>query len=407
MDIDKIRQDFPILQRKINGKPLIYFDNGATSQKPIQVIDAISNYYKNNNANVHRGVHKLSEEATQLYDEARTKVRAFINASNEKEIIYVRNATEAINLVMYSWGKRNIKAGDKIVLSAMEHHSNFVPWQQLAKEKNARLEFLEVNNEGEIEESELDKINGAKIVAIIHVSNVLGTVVDVKSISKIAYAAGALCVIDGSQSVPHMPVDVRSINCDFLVFTGHKMLGPTGIGVLYGKEKILQELDPFLFGGDMILEVHRDKTKWNELPYKFEAGTPNIAGAIGLGAAVDYLKKIGMDNIRKHEKEITKYALDEMIRVKDIRILGTKDPTKRNGLISFNLRKIHPHDAAALLGEDGIAVRSGHHCAMPLHETLHEEASIRTSFYLYNKIEEVDTFIKSLNKIATLFLADY
>jgi cysteine desulfurase/selenocysteine lyase len=403
MNVDKIREDFPILKRLINGKKLIYFDNAATSQKPIQVIDAISDYYKNHNANVHRGVHKLSEEATQLYEEARTKIKNFINASTEKEIIYVRNASEAINLVMYAWGKKNINKGDKIVVSIMEHHSNFVPWQQLAKEKNAKLEFLFVNEEGEIEEKELEKIHGAKLVAITHVSNVLGSIVDVKTITKIAHGEDALCLVDGSQSVPHMPLDVRSIGCDFLAFTGHKMLGPTGIGVLYGKEEILNDMEPFMFGGDMIFEVHKESTRWNELPYKFEAGTPNIAGAIGLGAAVDYLKKIGMHYIRKHEKELTEYAIKKMSEVKGIRVLGTKNAEKRGGVIAFNIDKIHPHDVAALLGEDGIAIRSGHHCAMPLHEELKESASARASFYLYNTKEEIDVFVESLKKVSMLF----
>lgn len=398
MNIDKIRDDFPILKRQINGKTLIYLDNAATSQKPIHVINAISNYYLNHNANVHRGVHELSEEATHMYDEARIKLKNFINARSEKEIIYVKNASEAINLVMYSWGKKNIRQGDKLVVSIMEHHSNFVPWQQLAKEKNAKLEFLEVDEEGEIQEKELEKIEGAKFVAITHVSNVLGTIVDVNKIIKRAREEQAICLVDASQSIPHMEVDVRKMSADFIAFTGHKMLGPTGIGVLYGKEELLGEMDPFMFGGEMISEVHKDQSSWNELPYKFEAGTPNIAGAIGLGAAVDYLKKIGMNNIRKHEVELTEYALERIKEVEGIRLLGPKTAEKRGGLIAFNVGEIHPHDLATLLNEDGIAIRSGHHCAMHLHETIHETASARASFYLYNKKQEIDEFVDCLKK---------
>ena len=398
MDVEKIRKDFPILERMVNGKKIAYLDNGATSQKPREVIDAIVRYYSEYNANVHRGVHKLSEESTVAYEDARRKIAEFINA-REEEIIFVKNASEALNLVMYSYGMANVNAGDRVSISIMEHHSNFVPWQVLARRKRAKLEILDVGKEGEL--VGLEKASGSKIVSISHASNVLGTINDAEKICRVAHEGGGVAVIDASQSVPHMPIDVKKMDCDFLAFTGHKMLGPTGIGVLYGKKELLEKMEPFLYGGDMIIEVKKESSKWNALPYKFEAGTPNIEGAIGLGVAVDYLNKVGMEEIRKHEIELLSYAIGKL--KDEVTIYGPLDARKRTGLITFNVAGVHAHDVATILDEDGVEIRSGHHCAQPLHDRLGLESSARASFYLYNTKGEVDRLVDGIKKVKRVF----
>jgi len=405
INVSRIREDFPILQRQVNGKPLIYFDNAATSQKPRQVIEALDKYYREYNANIHRGIHKLAEEATLAHEEAREKVAKFINAGRTEEIIFTRNATEAINLVAYAWGRANIKQGDKIVLTIMEHHSNIVPWQELAKEKGATIEFIRIDDEGLLRQDEIHELidERTKIVCVAHASNVLGTINPVKDIIRAAHRFGAFVLVDAAQSVPHMPIDTRDMDCDFLAFSGHKMLGPTGIGVLYGKSKHLDSMPPFLFGGEMIKEVHTTGATWKELPYKFEAGTPNVAGAIGLGATIDYLRKIGMKNVHDHEKEITGYALRRMSELKELTVYGPRDVSKRVGVVSFNLGDIHAHDLASIMDEEGIAIRSGHHCAQPLMEFLQIPAASRASFYIYNTNQEVDVFIDALEKARKLF----
>jgi cysteine desulfurase/selenocysteine lyase len=432
LDIQKIRSDFPILLRKIHampdgrqGKQLVYFDNAATSQKPKQVIESISNYYMQSNANVHRGVHKLSEEATNAYEEARKKVANFVSAGDSRQIVFTRNATEAINLVAYSWGRANIKKGDEIVLTQMEHHSNLVPWQILAKEVGAKLKFIPIDHEGKLQipngRLQTFLTPKTKLVAITHASNVLGTINLVKQIiENIRGVSSAKILIDGAQAVPHMPVSIQSIKPDFYCFTGHKMLGPTGIGVMYAKKEILEKMEPFLGGGDMILEVGWQKSSWNYIPWKFEAGTPNIAGVIGLGAAVEYLSGLGMKNIRDHEKELTKYALNKLLEVKNLKIYGLTDPEKRSGppatarhertgVISFNIvdKKssvaIHPHDLASILDSQGFATRSGHHCAQPLMGVLGVPATARVSFYIYNTKEEIDLLIPAIEKAKKIF----
>ena len=401
----RIREDFPILKQQVNDKPLIYFDNAATSQKPNSVIDAISNYYRHYNANIHRGIHKLAEEATVAHEEAREKVAKFINAKQTGEIIFTRNATEALNLVAHSWGRANVGKGDKIVLTILEHHSNLVPWQLIAKEKGATVEYVEIDENGELRPDEVHELidDSTKIVCVAHASNVLGTINPVKDIGRAAHRAGALFLVDAAQSVPHMPVNVRDIDCDFAAFSGHKMMGPTGIGVLYGKAELLEGMPPFLSGGEMIKEVHTTGTTWKDLPYKFEAGTPNIAGAIGLGAAVDYLQGIGMENVLDHEKDITRYALGRMKEIEGLVIYGPMDVDHRVGVISFNLGDIHAHDLASILDEDGIAIRSGHQCAQPLMEFLRIPATSRASFYIYNTKQEVDVLVEALEKARKIF----
>lgn len=405
IDISKVREDFPILKRQVNGKQLVYFDNAATSQKPKAVIEAIDDYYLHYNANIHRGIHKLAEEATLAHEEAREKVARFINARHTEEVVFVRNTTEAINLVAYTWGRANIAKGDKIVLTIMEHHSNIVPWQLLAREKNAEIEFIKIDENGLLRQ---DEINGliderTKLVGVTHASNVLGTINQVKEIVKIAHKFGAQVLVDAAQSVPHMRVDVRDIDSDFLAFSAHKMLGPTGIGVLHGKKESLENMPPFLGGGEMIREVHTTGSSWKELPYKYEAGTPNIAGAVGFKAAIEYLNKIGMQNVRDHERGITSYALSKMSDVRDLTVYGPKSADERVGVVSFNLGDIHAHDLASILDEEGVAVRSGHHCAQPLMEYLDVPATARASFYVYNTKEEVDVLINALEKARKLF----
>ncbi len=401
----RIRGDFPILRRQVNDKPLVYFDNAATSQKPNSVIDAIDQYYRNYNANIHRGIHKLAEQATLAHEEAREKVAKFINTKRTSEIVFTRNATESLNLVAYSWGRVNVGKGDKIVLTIMEHHSNIVPWQLLAQEKGAKVEFIKIDENGELREDEVHELidDSTKIVCVAHASNVLGTINPVKDIARLAHRYGALFLVDAAQSVPHMPVDVQDIDCDFAAFSGHKMLGPMGIGVLYGKAERLEGMPPFLVGGEMIREVHTTGATWKDLPYKFEAGTPNVSGAIGLGAAVDYLQNIGMRNVHDHEKEIGGYALARMKEVEGLEIYGPMNVDHRVGVISFNLGDIHAHDLASILDEDGIAIRSGHQCAQPLMEFLQVPATSRASFYIYNTKAEVDVFIEALEKARKIF----
>ena len=389
MDTEKIRKDFPILNVKVHGKPLIYLDNAATSQKPKSVIESVKNYYENYNANIHRSIHKLGEEATAAYEEAHKKVADFINADFE-EIVFTKNTTESINLLAYSL-TNNLNPNDEIVISQMEHHSNFVPWQQLALKRGLKLKFIKINKEGLLDEESIKEniTKKTKIVSLVHVSNVLGTINDVKEIGKITHENNALFVVDGAQSVPHMPVDVKNLDCDFLAFSGHKMLGPTGIGILYGKKELLEKMQPFLYGGEMIKEVRFENTRFNDLPWKFEAGTMNIAEAIGLSSAIDYLNKTGMENIARHGKELVKYAYEKLNEMKEIEIYGPS-AEKRSGLVAFNVKGVHAHDTAQILDGEGIAIRAGHHCAMPLHSILRIAASARASFYLYNTKEEID-----------------
>ncbi len=404
---ENIRKDFPILKRTVReNKALVYLDNASTTQKPNQVIDAINDFYRNHNANIHRAVYALAEEATELYEQTRDKVADFINIKNKKEIIFVRGTTEAINLVAYAWGRDHLKEGDIIVTTEYEHHSNIVPWQLLTKEKGAKLEYIGMDDDGELILDDLDKYlatGKVKLVTFSLVSNVLGTISDAEKIISKCKAAGVLTLIDGAQAVPHMKVDVEKLGCDFFAFSGHKMLGPTGIGILWVRTSVLETMNPFHGGGDMIREVHKYETTWNDLPYKFEAGTPSIADVVGFGAAIDYLSKIGMDNIRQHEIELTSYALEKLSSVKGLHIYGTKDISKRGGVISFNFADVHPHDVAQIMDGEGIAIRSGHHCAQVLMERLNVAATSRASFYIYNTKEEIDKLIISLNKVARIF----
>lgn len=402
-NLEKIRNDFPILNRQVNNNKLVYLDNAATSQKPNTVIQSLNDYYTNYNSNVHRGVHKLSVEATDEYEKARFKIADFINASSN-EIIWTRNTSESINIVSIGL-KNKVNTGDNIVVSRMEHHSNLVPWQQLCKEKNAELRYLDHDIAGRIDLDQAKKIidKNTKIIAITHMSNVLGVINPINSIREISKKNGTLLVLDGAQSAPHFSVDMKEIDCDFFSFSAHKMLGPTGIGVLYGKEALLEEMDPFYFGGDMISEVTYEGAKWNDLPYKFEAGTPNIADAIATGFGVDYLVDIGMDNITKHEDNITNYALEKMKDLTDYKIIGPLDMKDRGGVISFTHKSVHPHDVGEILDKFGVAIRTGHHCAMPLVRSYEIVAACRASFYLYNTYEEIDIFINSLKEAESYF----
>ena len=396
----QIIKDFPILDREIGGHKLVYLDNAATSQKPRSVIDAISHYYEHYNANVHRGIHTMSEEATAAYEGVREKIAAFIDVDNTCEIIYTRNTTEAINLVAYSWGRQNVLPGDEIVLTPMEHHSNLVPWQQLAAEREAKLVFLELTEDGQVNMDSARALIGPKtrLVAITHMSNVLGTIVPVKEIAALAHKVGAVVLVDGAQSVPHMPVSVKDLDCDFLAFSFHKMLGPTGTGILWGKKELLEAMPPFMFGGDMISSVAREKSRFNELPWKFEAGTPNIADVIASGAAIDYLSNLGMKNVRQHEIEITRYALKKLGSLKDMVIYGPKEAEQRGGVIAFNMDGIHPHDLGQILSDSGIAIRAGHHCCQPLMKDLKVMGTARASFYIYNTEAEVDLLAAALEE---------
>jgi len=412
LNINQIRADFPILERQVHGKLLVYLDNAATSQKPEPVIQAMDDYYRRYNANIHRGVHTLAEEATAAYENARRKVGRFVNARSPKEVVFVRNTTEAINLVALSWGRANVSEGDVIILSVMEHHSNLVPWQLLGQAVGARLEFIGLDPEGRLVLEDLDRLleifgGRVKLVAVSGMSNVLGTINPVAEIAVRVHDAGALLLVDGAQSVPHIPVDVQAIDADWLAFSGHKMLGPTGIGVLWARREILQAMPPFMGGGDMIKSVHLRESEWNDIPYKFEAGTPNMAHAIGLGAAVDYLQNLGMDNVQVHEQAMAAYALEHLAQVPNLRIYGPP-ADERGGVITFNLIRdgellIHPHDLASILDREGIAIRAGHHCAQPLMEHYGVPATARASFYVYNAEEEVDKLVEALHKAQEIF----
>jgi cysteine desulfurase/selenocysteine lyase len=405
LDVEKVRADFPVLSRQVKpGVPLVYLDSTATAQKPASVIEAMDFYYRNTNANIHRGVHTLAEEATTAYEAAREKIKIFIGARSAREVIYTRNTTESINLVMQTWARANLHAGDLVILSEMEHHSNLVPWQMLAAEKQISLAFIPVTDNGLLDFDFYRELLGMnpKLVAFTQMSNVLGTINPAKQMIQWAHQAGAITLVDAAQSVPHFEVDVQDLDADFLAFSGHKMCGPTGIGILYGKEALLESIPPFMGGGDMIRKVYLRSFTPNDLPYKFEAGTPAIAEAIGLGAAVDYLNQVGMGSIAVHEHEITKYAMQQLDNIPGIRIIG---PTaeKRGGVVSFTLEGVHPHDVAQILDSDGVAVRAGHHCAMPLHQKLNLPATTRASFYLYNTLQEVDVLVSGLQKVNRVF----
>jgi cysteine desulfurase/selenocysteine lyase len=405
LNINNIKADFPIFQREIRpGIPLVYLDSTATAQKPTAVIESMESYYRLHNANIHRGIHTLAEEATSMYEEARGKVARFINARNKKEVIFTKNTTESINLVAHSWARKFLNSGDLVILTEMEHHSNLVPWQMLAAEKNIRLEFIPVFEEGLLDLEIFEELlnQQPKLVAFTHMSNVLGTINPAKSMIAKAHAAGAIVLVDGAQSVPHFRVDVIDLDADFYVFSAHKMLGPTGIGALYGKQSLLEAMPPFLGGGDMIKKVQLRSFKPNDLPHKFEAGTPAIAEGVGFGAAVDYLNKIGMDEISNHEHEITGYALSRLKEVENVRVFGTQTEN-RGGVISFQIGLVHPHDVAQVLDYSGIAVRAGHHCAMPLHEKFNIPATTRASFYLYNTNQDVDRLIEGLLAVNDMF----
>ncbi len=398
----EIRKDFPILSEIVNGKPLVYLDNAATSQKPKPVIDSLVRYYEQLNANVHRGIHTLSQEATDAFEGVRELAKRFIGADSTAEIIYTLNATAALNLIALSWGRTNILAGDEIVLSPMEHHSNLVPWQMLAEERSAKLVFLELTEDGEIDLSSANKLIGrrTRLVSTTLMSNVLGTINPVKELARLAHTQGAVMVVDAAQGVPHLPTSVKDLECDFLAFSLHKMLGPTGVGILWGKQSLLENMPPVFGGGDMISSVHRERSTWNELPWKFEAGTPNIADVIASGVAFEYLTKLGMENVRQHEIEISQYALKKFAQASDVTLYGPKDALKRGSVFAFNLAAVHPHDVGQLLSEQGIAVRAGHHCCQPLMKDLAVPGTARASFYIYNTVEEVDFLFGALEEAA-------
>ena len=400
-----LRNDFPIFKKKINGKELIYLDNASTTQKPHSVIDSITDFYTNYNSNIHRAVYQLAEEATELYERSREKIANFINVRPE-EIVFTRNTTESINLIAHSWARSNLKKDDGIVITELEHHSNIVPWQILCQEIGTRLEYVGIDENGFLDLEhmiELISSKKVKLVSLSHMSNVLGTIVPIERIIKVAHEHGIPVIVDGAQSVPHMPVNVKNMDCDFLVFSAHKMLGPTGVGVLYAKKEFLEKMRPFMGGGDMIKEVFKFHTNYNEVPYKFEAGTPNIADVVGFGAAIGYLEKIGMENIRRHEISLTEYALESILSLKYITVYGPRDPKYRGGVISFNIADIHPHDLATIMNDHGIAIRSGHHCAQVLMQRLDVPATSRASFYIYNTKEEIDKFINAIKEAGRIF----
>jgi cysteine desulfurase/selenocysteine lyase len=401
-----IRRDFPILDRKVHGVPLVYLDNAATTQKPRQVIDALVHYYEHYNANIHRGLHTLAEEATGAYEASRVKAGRFVNAEHpEQEIIFTRNTTESINLVANAWGRKFLKPGDEIVFSAMEHHSNLVPWQLIALATGAKIRYIDIDESGHlIWDDVVAKIGEkTKIVAISQMSNVLGTINPIRRIAEIAHRAGAIVLVDGAQSVPHMPVDVRDLDCDFLAFSSHKMLGPTGVGVLYGKRYLLEAMDPFLGGGEMIMKVTYERSTYADLPHKFEAGTPNIADVIAFAPAIDYLEALGMDAVREHEIAITQYAIDRLSAVDGVTVYGPTDATEKGGAVTFNYGDLHPHDLSQVLDQQGIAIRAGHHCAQPLMRELGVVATARASFYIYNTKEEVDALVEGLGAADRIF----
>ena len=405
LDVHRVRKDFPILGRSVYGKPLVYLDNAATSQKPVSVIRALTDYYEQYNSNVHRGVHALSMEATDRYEEARVKVADFIGAPSAESVIWTRNVTEAINLVAYSWASKNVQEGDSIVTTQMEHHSNLVPWQRVAETNGAELKILPLNSDGTLDLSDIDSVvtPSTRLLAFTHMSNTLGTINPAEELIAKARSVGATVLVDGAQSVPHMPVDVVELDCDFMGFSGHKMLGPTGIGALYARPEILEGMEPFLTGGEMVLQVWNERATWNELPMRFEAGTPNIADAIALGAAVDYLNDLGMNNVREHEKQITRYALSRFREIEELDMYGPDDPEKRGGILSFHSDSVHPHDLGTFLDREGIAIRTGHNCTMPLMREMGIAATARASFYVYNLEEEVDFLVDTLKAALRYF----
>ena len=402
-DFASVRDDFPILHQKVRGHRLVYLDNAATSQKPRSVIAAVTQYYEEDNANIHRGVHLLSERATELHEAARAKVRAFLNAREDKEIIFTRGTTESINLVAQTFGRANVKEGDEIVVSAMEHHSNIVPWQMLCQQTGAKLKVIPMTDAGELIFEEYEKLlnDRTRLVAVVHVSNALGTVNPVREMIAKAHAKGIPALLDGAQAAPHTPVDVQSLDCDFYALSGHKMCGPTGIGVLYGKRSFLEKMPPYQGGGDMIRMVTFEKTLYNDLPFKFEAGTPNIEGAVGLGAAVDYLSGIGMTRIAAHEAELLAYGTEALKKIPDLKLIGTA--REKAGVLSFTLDEIHPHDIGTILDQQGIAIRTGHHCAMPVMERLGISATARASLAFYNTREDIDALVKGLQDVKKVF----
>jgi cysteine desulfurase / selenocysteine lyase len=405
MDIKAIRSQFPILDQEVNGHPLVYLDSSATSQKPIQVIETLEKYYKEINSNVHRGVHTLGTRATDAYEGAREKVRKFINAKSTQEVIFTRGTTTSLNWVASSYAMANLKEGDEIVITVMEHHSNIIPWQQVAKKTGATLKYFPLQEDGTLS---LDDVRttitaNTKIVSVTHVSNVLGTINPIKEIAKIAHENGAVMVVDEAQGAPHLNIDVQDLDVDFLGFSGHKMCGPTGIGILYGKKHLLENMEPVEFGGEMIDFVELYDSTWKELPWKFEGGTPTIAGAIGLGAAIDFLNEVGLDNIAEHELKLSRYALEKLSTIEGISIYGPMDPAKRSGLVTFNITDVHPHDVATVLDAEGIAVRAGHHCAQPLMRWLKATATARASYYLYNTEEDIDRLVEGLVKTKEYF----
>ena len=402
MDVKAIREQFPVLDQEVNGHPLVYLDSTATAQKPVSVIEAVNKYYREDNSNVHRGVHTLGTRATDQYEGAREKVRRFINADSSAEIIFNRGTTAALNIVASSYGRAHLKQGDEIVLTPMEHHSNIIPWQQVAKATGATLKYIPLQPDGTVALDDVRKTvtMDTKVVAITHVSNVLGTVNPIKEIAEIAHDHGAIIVVDGAQGAPHMKIDVKDLNCDFYAFSGHKMCAPTGIGVLYGKRELLETMEPIEFGGEMIDFVGLYESTWKELPWKFEGGTPIIAGAIGLGAAIDFLEDVGLEAISKHEEKLTSYTLERLSDMNDITVYG---PEERAAVVTFNIGEVHPHDTATVLDAQGIAVRAGHHCAQPLMKWLDVTATARASFYLYNTTEEVDRLVEGLNKAKEYF----
>ncbi len=405
MDVQLLKKDFPVFNRHINGKPLVYLDSASTSQKPRAVLDALQHYYTTMNANIHRGIHTMAEEATKAYESVRERIARFVNAYTSSEIIFTRNTTEAINLVAYSWGENNLHEGDEIVVSMLEHHSNFVPWQQLCIRKKAAFRVMPVDENGMIQVNSLDQYitKKTKLVAVTQMSNVLGTIISLEQIIARARQNGALVLVDGAQSVPSMRMDVQKLDCDFLVFSAHKMLGPTGVGVLYGKKALLEAMPPFLFGGDMIKEVHQTETTWNELPWKFEAGTPNIADVIAFGKALEYLDGIGFENILRHEQHLLAYVREKLAKLPGIIFYGPEDTTAAGGILSFNIPGVHAHDVAAVLNEEGVAIRAGHHCAQPLMEALLVPATARLSFYVYNDEADIDRTFAALQKVYSIF----
>lgn len=407
LNVPEIKKDFPILQRKMRDKPLTYLDSTATSQKPQQVIDSMVDYYSRYNANVHRAIYELGEEATRAYEGARERIAEFIGAKDPMEVAFTKSTTESLNVVAYGYALKSgrLAKGDEVLGTVLEHHSNHVPWHFVRDLKGIVLKYVDVDDEGHLRMEQYDELitKRTKLVTVAHVSNVLGTITDVKEIAKRAHEVGAVCVVDAAQSVPHLPVDVAALDCDFLAFSGHKMLGPTGIGILYGKKEMLEATEPLLGGGEMISEVHLGSAKWNDVPYKFEGGTPPIAEAIGLGAAVDYLTKLGMLAVRQHEMELTAYALEKLAKIPGVRLYGPRSVKERGGVVSFTMDKAHPHDIASILDVEGVCIRSGHHCAQPLMERYDLAATARASFYVYNDLEDVDRLVAALEKVNEVF----